>query len=360
MPSSSGFDPEALRPAVESWLAARLADGATDVAVSGLDAPAATGHSSETVLFDASWTTADGERRTDSLVLRTAPGGHTVFPTYDLGLQYRVMEVVRDHSDVPVPPLRWFEPDPSWIGNEFIVMGRVEGRVPPDRMPYTMDGWLLEATPQEQRSVQLAGVRTLAAIHAIDWRATGLDVLDRRHFGSTGLDQQLGEYRHFLAWGRGSHPHHRFHEVADWLTAHRPDPEPPAVLNWGDARIGNMIFRDGEVAAVLDWEMATLGPRHVDLAWYCLFERFFSSELGVANLPGFEPTDRVVADYCEAAGPGVEIEPHELGWYLVWGAYRYALVMMRLVQAGDGVDYGFTEDDNLAVSMLDNVLREVA
>lgn len=360
MPSSSGFDPASLRPAIESWLAERLPAGTTDVVVTGLDAPAATGHSSETVLFDASWTTAHGQQCSEGLVLRTAPSGHTVFPTYDLGLQFRVMEAVRDNSDVPLPPLRWYEPDPGWIGNEFIVMGRVDGRVPPDRMPYTMEGWLLEAPPQEQRRVQLDGVRTLAAIHAIDWRAAGLGVLDRPRFGATGLDQQLGEYRYFLDWGGGDEPHHRFHEVADWLDANRPDPEPPTVLNWGDARIGNMIFRDGSVVAVLDWEMATLGPRHVDLAWYCLFERFFSSELGVDNLPGFEPTERVVADYCEAAGPGVHIEPDDLGWYLVWGAYRYALVMMRLVQSGDGVEYGFTEDDNPAASMLENVLREVA
>jgi aminoglycoside phosphotransferase (APT) family kinase protein len=355
MPSSVGFDPTTLRTGITTWLATRLPHGSTAVDVTGIDAPDATGHSSETVLFDAAWTDAEGTRRTDRLVLRTAPSGHTVFPVYDLGRQYRVMELVRDHSEVPLPPLRWYEADPTWIGSEFLVMGRVEGQVPPDRLPYTMDGWLLASSPEDQRRLQRSAVRALAAVHAVDWRSAGLDLLDQPRFGRTGLDQQLGEYRHFLAWGRGDHPHHFFHEVADWLQAHRPDPEPDPVLNWGDARIGNMVFRDHEPVAVLDWEMATLGPREVDLAWFCLFERFFSAELDVPNLPGFAPTEQVVADYCEDAG----CEVGDLGWYTVWAAYRYALVFMRLCQAGHGEDYGFTEDDNLAVTTLRHVLDEV-
>ena len=102
--------------------------------------------------------------------------------------------------------------------------------------------------------------------------------------------------------------------------------------------------------------MATLGPRHVDVAWFCLFERFFSVELGVANLPGFAPMDEVVARY--EARSGTELG--DLGWYTAWGAYRYAVVMMRICQADAlaGID-GFPEDDNVATVMLDHVMDEV-
>lgn len=357
MPSSSGFDPTSLQDQLEGWLATR--PGVTgEVTITDLDAPAETGHSSETILFDASWTGPDGPVA-DRLVLRTAPTGHTVFPTYDLGLQYEVMQRVGEASDIPLPPLRWYEPDPSFIGKEFFVMGRVDGRVPPDRLPYTMQGWLLEeSTPEEQRTLQLSGVEILARLHAIDWRAAGLDILDQRRYGATGLDQQLGFYEAFLAWGRGDHPHPRLHEVAAWLRDNAPEPEPEPVLNWGDARIGNMLFVDHRPVAVLDWEMATLGPPQVDLAWYCLFERFFSTELNTPNLPGFAPTEEVVAHYESVAGTTVG----DLGWYTVWGAYRYAVVMMRICQAAalDGVDPGFTEDDNPATQMMERVLAEVA
>jgi aminoglycoside phosphotransferase (APT) family kinase protein len=353
MPSSQGFDPAILRGDLERWLAGRL-DGASEVTVTDLDAPELTGHSSETVLFDASWRDGSDDQRA-SLVLRTAPSGHTVFPTYDLGLQYEVMARVAANSKVPTPPLRWYEPDASWIGNEFLVMDRVDGVVPPDNLPYTVDGWLLAAAPEDQRRLQRTGVETLAEVHAVDWRACGLDLLDQRRFGATGLDQQLGFYEAFLAWGRGDHPQPRLHAVARWLRDHQPEPEPEPVLTWGDARIGNIIFRDFEPVAVLDWEMATLGPRQVDLAWYCLFERFFSVEIGMPNLPGFAPMEQVVADYEAAAG----VEVGDLSWYTVWGAYRYAVIMMRLCQAGSGADYGFTEDDNVATAMLDHVLSEV-
>ncbi len=356
MPSSSGFDPKSLQGRLEPWLSGRL-DGADDVTVSDLDAPGETGHSSETVLFDATWT-AGGERVTEHLVLRTAPSGHTVFPTYDLGLQYEVMQRVGAAApDVPLPPLRWYEADPAHIGKEFFVMGRVEGKVPPDRLPYTMQGWLLEeSSPEDQRRLQMNGVDVLARLHAIDWRAAGLDILDQRRYGSTGLDQQLGFYEAFLEWGRGDHPHERFYEVAGWLRANAPDPEPEPVLNWGDARIGNIMFRDHEPVAVLDWEMATLGPPQVDLAWYCLFERFFSQELGTPNLPGFAPQEEVVARYESRSGR----EVGDLGWYLAWGAYRYALVMMRICQAEALSEIeGFPEDDNVATVLLDHVMDEV-
>ena len=122
MPSSQGFDPSSVHERLRSWLAAQLPD-AENVEVSNLDAPSATGHSSETVLFDASWTEA-GSPHHESLVLRTAPSGHTVFPTYDLAEQFDVMtRVAAAAPTVPLPPLRYHESDPDVLGGEFIVMG---------------------------------------------------------------------------------------------------------------------------------------------------------------------------------------------------------------------------------------------
>jgi len=357
MPSSVGFEPSSLQATLQAWLARQIPD-ATDVVVTGLSAPTATGHSSETVFFDASWH-HHGDACNDAFVLRTAPRGHTVFPSYDLGEQFQVMTLVAAHAPtVPLPPLRWYEPDPTVIGGEFIVMGRVGGQIPPDRLPYTMEGWLLDdSRPEQQRTLQDSAIDTLADIHAIDWRTAGLDLLDHPHFGAIGLDQQLHFYEDFLEWGRGDHPHERFHEVGRWLRANRPIPEPAPVLNWGDARIGNIIFEDHRPAAVLDWEMATLGPRQVDVAWFCLFERFFSVELGVANLPGFAPMHDVVARYEERSGAPLG----DLGWYTAWAAYRYALIMMRICQADAIAEIdGFPEDDNVATIMLDHVMDEVA
>ena len=69
-------------------------------------------------------------------------------------------------------------------------------------------------------------METLAELHAIDWRDAGLDILDQRKFGATGLDQQLGFYEKYLEWGRGDHPQPRLHEVARWLRDNVPTPSP--------------------------------------------------------------------------------------------------------------------------------------
>jgi aminoglycoside phosphotransferase (APT) family kinase protein len=255
--------------------------------------------------------------------------------------------------NLPMPPLRWMEPSDEPLGREFLVMDKVAGVVPPDNLPYTMGGWLLEATPEQQRHLQDASVDTLADLHAIDWRAAGLDLLDEPEYGTIGLDQQLGWWERFLEWGRMGRPQPTLDRMAEWLRAHRPAHEPEPVLNWGDSRIGNMLYRDFEPVAVLDWEMATLGPREVDLAWMVLFEHFFSTHLGMPNLPGFADQREVVARY--ETRSGYTVAP--LDWYLLWGAFRYAAVMMRIVQAAElaGNDIGFTEHDNVALTMLESL-----
>jgi aminoglycoside phosphotransferase (APT) family kinase protein len=273
-----------------------------------------------------------------------------VFPVYDLAHQYDVIsKVAAAAPDVPLPPLRWMEPSTEPLGREFFVMDRVDGLVPPDNLPYTMGGWLLESDPADQRRLQKAAVETLARLHAIDWRAAGLQVLHDPRHGSLGLDEQLGFYEYFLEWGRMGRPQPTIDRLAKWLRANQPTPEPEPVLNWGDARIGNLLFRDHTPVAVLDWEM-------VDLAWMLLFEHFFSSHLGVDNLPGFASWDESIADYEAASGYTVR----NIEWYLLWGAFRYAVVMMRIVQAAElaGTDIGFTESDNVAVTLLEALESE--
>ncbi|HEY2427352.1 MAG TPA: hypothetical protein VGI06_00370, partial [Acidimicrobiales bacterium] len=135
-------DLDELRSSLQRWLASRLPAGA-EPEIARLDAPDSNGMSSLTVLFDAAWT-EDGARLMHSLVARVAPepASVPVFPSYDLDLQYRVIEGVAEASSVPVPPLLWSEPDPGPIGAPFFVMGRVEGRVPPDNMPYVFGSWV--------------------------------------------------------------------------------------------------------------------------------------------------------------------------------------------------------------------------
>lgn len=106
--------------------------------------------------------------------------------------------------------------------------------------------------------------------------------------------------------------------------------EPGApVLNWGDARIGNVVYDGFDPVAVLDWEMAALAPREVDLGWTVYLHRFFH-DLTVASgqrgLPGFLRRDRVEARYARLTGH----TPRDMEFYTLYAALRHAIVMLRV------------------------------
>ena len=124
MPSTR--DPEEARSRLQRWLKHTLPQG-SDPQVGAVSSPEATGMSSETLFFAASWKEGSAEHE-ERLVARLAPedSAFPVFPQYDLELQYRCLKLMADRTDVPVPPVFWFEPDPDHIGSAFFVTGRVD------------------------------------------------------------------------------------------------------------------------------------------------------------------------------------------------------------------------------------------
>ena len=136
--------------------------GDHDVVIAG--GATSTGYSSETLLIDVSWEEG-GERRTEALVARLAPSTSDVpvFPSYDLRKQFETMRLVERLTDVPVPKMWWLGEDTATLGSPFFVMGRVEGAVPPDMMPYTFgDNWLFDSGPENKRTLQESSVAVLA------------------------------------------------------------------------------------------------------------------------------------------------------------------------------------------------------
>ena len=318
-----------LGAALEGWLAARLGHP-EELAVSGVRVPGSGGLSSTSVLFEASWAAA-GARRHGAYVARMAPEASAVpvFPGYDLPGQFEVISQVAARSAVPLPRLRWNEPDDGPLGTAFFVMDQVDGRVPLDNPPYVFTGWLLEATDAERARLQRASIGVLARVHAIPGAAAfgslcppgGKDSL-RWHF-----EQQQDYYRWALA-GDGLRVPIIERSLA-WLEEHWPSGRGPDVLCWGDARIGNIIYQGFEPAAVLDWEMASLGPRELDVGWFVFLHRFFqdiADFFGVPGLPGFLRRSDVERCYQELAGCALR----DMDFYLVYAAVRHAIVMARI------------------------------
>jgi aminoglycoside phosphotransferase (APT) family kinase protein len=318
MPSTQAYDEGEVRARLEPWLSARLGEPAT---ITSLAAPGASGFSSETMLVD--YTTGRGS---EGLVLRGEPLGFRVFPAYDLLLQYRCMDAVRQHSNVPMPELKWFEDDESVLGHVFYAMERVDGEAPPDNLPYTINGFLFEADPADQLRLYRSSIRALADLHAIDVDEAGLGFLDRPEDGVTGLEQQLAFYERFIPFATDGEPNSVLEDAYAWLIERQPLGLVEG-LSWGDSRMGNILYRDFEPVAVLDWEMAYLGPREQDVAWFVYFVRFFSEMLGLPNLPGFPPEEEGLAYYEELTGHTLQ----HLEWFTAWAAFRYAVIMVRML-----------------------------
>jgi aminoglycoside phosphotransferase (APT) family kinase protein len=317
-------DPDETAERLGRWLTEVA--GRTGVVVDHLEIPGGTGFSNETILFDATWD-EDGEALVHHLVARIAPQDYTVFLEANFETQYRVMDALARHTDVPVPEMLWFEPDPSWFGSPFWIMRRVDGTAAPDAPHYSIEGWLRDATPDEQARVWWNGIAALAAIHRLDWRALGLDRLDDAARGEPALEQQLNYYAESLEWAEQGTPHPGARAALEWLRANRPATDPDRVtITWGDARLANQMFRDGKVVAVLDWEMVALGDPRIDLGWWLFCDEVLTSSAGQARLPGFPSREETVARWEELTGRSGD----DLHWFLVFAGLRFTVVMLRL------------------------------
>ena len=316
-----------LRARLTAWLSAKTGGPAE---IAELSRPGASGMSSITILFDATWT-EDGVQVHADLVARLPPDttAFPVFPSYDLRRQYDVIAAVAANSDAPVPRLYWIEESPDALGGPFIVMGRINGEIPTDNPPYVFGGWLLDATSQEQTRLQDTSLQMLAKLHAIK----NVDELFPSLAAEAGADplrSMIDGQRAYYDWTRREDGLRIpiIEETFDWLEANWPQEPGETVLSWGDSRPGNMIYEDFAPVAVLDWEMAALGPREVDVAWMIFLHRFFQDLAEVFEMPGipFFRRDDVVRVYEAASGHAIR----DLDWYIVYAGLRYAIVMSRI------------------------------
>ncbi len=322
-------DPVELRSRLAEWLETKLEDPELD----DLIVPESNGMSSETLLFDVTHHNAGG-RETLQCAARLSPDPDAapVFPVYDLERQYRVMRLVGERTDVPVPGTLWLETDPAPLGAQFFVMEKVDGLVPPDVMPYPFGSWLSEAPRENRDRLQRSAVKVLAEIHGADTSDEDVSFLELSRPGNSALERHVEDLRAYYEWVTSDGVRSPLIESSfAWIYDHWPEDEGPTVISWGDARIGNMMFRDFEAVAVLDWEMAALGPAEVDLAWMIYLHRFLDDIAISAGLPGmgrFMHRDDVVGTYESMSSH----TPKNLEFYMLYAALRHAVVMSRVAR----------------------------
>ncbi|CAN5566336.1 phosphotransferase family protein [soil metagenome] len=329
----SSRDVTTLPTVLSEWLSTVMPGGvAPDVTVeSGIDS---NGMSSETIVLTGRWV-ADGETVQHKWVARVAPtrADVPVFSSYRLDHQFEVMRLAGELTDVPVPTVRWLENTGAVLGTPFFLMDHVDGSVPPDVMPYTFGGnWFFDAEPAEQRELQDATIDVVAKLHSIPNATKTFGFLVQASPpGDTALHRQFGwlkDWYEFSAPDIGRAP--LVERALVWLEDNFPTDiaarEP--VLVWGDSRVGNVLYRDFRPVAVLDWEMACVGPRELDVAWLIFAHMVFQELCGLAGLPGLPEVlreDDVRATYRERTG----VELGDLSWFYTYSAVVWACVFMR-------------------------------
>lgn len=323
-----------LKTSLLAWLKTKMPD-ADSLVISDLETPGM-GLSSETYLFDMSWEES-GRQKTQGIVLRAAPQGEKVFPKYELGHQFRIMEALKD-TGIPVAKMVLLEEDPSVIGAPFFLMEKLEGDVPQDFPSYHGSGMYFEATPELRTKMWWETVDALAKIHKLDWQALGLSFLGVPGEGTDPVDRQLTYWDDYLNnWLKDekfdSFP--TMESALEWLKENRYAPE-RLTLCWGDARIGNTLYSrpDRDVVAVMDWEMAFIGDPECDLAWMFTLDKQHSKGYGLPKLPGTPKDEEIIRRYEDLTGWKVK----NLFYNEVMATLRYGMttiaVMKKFIKQG--------------------------
>jgi aminoglycoside phosphotransferase (APT) family kinase protein len=302
------------------WLSRRLK---AEVAVASVSRPATGGGwSNETAIVELS-----GARRM-RVVVRVQPDGPAMFRDYDLTREYRLLETLGRLGRPPVPEVIGIDAEGSILGRPLFVMHHVQGQIPSDDRPsFAEAGWLQEATAAQQRAFCTSLITAIADIHAVDWRELGLGFLARD--ADAPLRAEIEWLRDLHRWGAGSELHPTIERGFAAVLERLPAATPVGLL-WGDARPANVIAIDFKPVALLDWELVSVGPPELDIAWFLELNRMRTVGSGVPNLPGFLSDEEVVREYERVSDRRLM----HMSWHRLFAALKMAVLMERYLRTG--------------------------
>lgn len=248
------------------------------------------------------------------MVLRRKPFGKLLPSAHAVEREYRLIRALHP-AQVPVAkPIALCE-DPAVIGSAFYLMEMVEGRT-------FWNGALPDCEPDERRALYHRMIDALAALHAVDPAAVGLD-----DYGAQGnyFERQVGRWtKQYRAAQTDDIA--EVERLIEWLPATLPQQDRVSIIH-GDYRIDNLIYAPDrpEILAIIDWELSTLGDPLADFAYLAMNWAMPHGERG-AQLGGLElealgiPTLEQATDrYCRATGrDGVP----DLNWFFAYNLFR--------------------------------------
>ena len=252
-----------------------------------------------------------------SWALRRPPLGKRLGSAHDMGREHRVIAALQQ-TPVPVPPVAGLCEDESVNGAPFYVMDFVEG-------PILRSAEEANAFDEEQReAIGERVVDTLVKIHDVDPDAVGLGELGRKE---AYVERQLKRWQG--QWEKSkTRELDLVDDVHSRLAAAIPE-QGPATIVHGDYRLDNMILApSGEVAAVVDWELCTLGDPLADVGlllvyWSQAGDEFMPLFAPATIAPGFITRDQVRERYAERSGRDLS----EVDYFVALGYWKLAIIL---------------------------------
>jgi aminoglycoside phosphotransferase (APT) family kinase protein len=235
------------------------------------------------------------------LVVRIPPPGARPRGPADVVRQGRIMATL--HADgVPTPAVPLIvEANETWSGRPFIAMDEVAGKDVDEAALGTAPERLLEAAMEALRAVQAV---PLGRLPLADPPVDQAGELERWRWLMDRAPEDLSA---------------QSVRLLERLSVHRPPERPPCLVH-GDYHLGNLLFRDGAVAAIVDWEIAEIGQPLLDFASLAVFalRRRFAGEPNPGGVVAVSPAQ--VGALSGAPGG-------EFAWYLALGCYKYAAIL---------------------------------
>ena len=271
-------------------------------------------------------------RGDERCVIRMPPPGAP--PDRDKGIlrEWRIIEAL-DGTDVPHTKAVGVCEDAGVLGRPFYLMGFVDGWSPVDQQRKWPEPFDSDFDARAGLSYQLA--EGIALLSKVDWRAKGLADLGRPDgFHERQVDRWIGFLERIKKRELSG-----LQVATEWLKAHKPLDFVPGLMH-GDYQFANVMYRHGapaQLAALVDWEMGTVGDPKLDLGW--MVQSWpedttdpQESEMSYVDMRGMPSRDQVVAHYAEVSGRQVD----DLDYYLVLAKWKLAIVLEQGFQrAGD-------------------------
>jgi aminoglycoside phosphotransferase (APT) family kinase protein len=342
---------DAIRERLTRWLAGKL-PGAKDLKISGFDLPSGMGWSVEILFFELQYSVAGSIQQRQCVLRRDVQDSPLILGT-DLARQAAVMQHVAQHSTLPVPEVLGMEPASDILGAPFMVMERIGGKAVQQNPNYNVHGWVSELPEKRRAEPWLNGVKTLATLHQLQ-ADESLVFLRQSERGAAGLPQYLEWVKEWSDWALQG----REVAVINAALRHLFETMPTNVANvvlWGDPTPANCLFDENlNIAGLLDWELAGMGPAEIDLAWWLFMDQLMSEGLGYPRLAGLPNREALIQCYESEAGKAVD----NIEYYEILSGLKMALVTLRSVDrtvASGKVDLAWDNNairSNPSISLL--------